>query len=584
MTDIEDLIGKNIKKHLPNEVLTSITKSLFEFTIENIEHPKLKEKFLVKYRQLGKQYRTQFRKSELVSEYRNLIKSQELPDNPYFWKCIQKKPIRSGAGVNPITLMYDPYPNGQAFTCRFKCKYCQTHPEYPKSYGPEAPASARGISNDFDAIGQMNANLNRLLENGHEVDKLEMNYEGGTFSEIPRDYIITFHRDTYWAANTFYDMVKREPLDIEEEMAINETARIRIIGMTIENRPDTSTPDMLKFFRYIGVTRVQIGVQHTNNNILKKSDRGHTYEDAVIATDLLKTNGFKVVHHYMTALPYATPEDDIEMLNTVYTSQDGRPHEIKHYPYSVVDYSAFKSEYEDGKFTLYSDEQPDEFSKVMKYALEECPPDIRICRAVRDIPTTYILGGCRTPNLRQLITNDLEKEGKECNDIRSREIGRRDTYKLEDAKYYVTKTTAYDYLLTIESMDRRALFGFLRLRLNDITKLPAVVFSELKHKTAIITELHVYSTAGMLVKVGDKKVGASQHCGVGKELVHRAEWIAWQQGFEKIAVISGEGVRQYYMARGYEYDHSQGRFMIKTFRISMLWVVIWVILWMIMTF
>jgi ELP3 family radical SAM enzyme/protein acetyltransferase len=275
-------------------------------------------------------------------------------------------------------------------------------------------------------------------------------------------------------------------------------------------------------------------------------------------------NGFKVVHHYMTALPYATPEDDMKMLKTVYGSHHGRPHEIKIYPYSVVDYSSFRREYEEGKFTLYSDEEPEKFKEVMRYALEMCPRDIRICRAVRDIPTTYILGGCKTPNLRQIITDDLAKKGRECNDMRSREISRRDTYSLEDAVYFTSHDTPNDILITLESRDRRALFGFLRLRINYSSMAQHVVFPELICG-AIIEELHVYSTQGMLVKVGDKKVGASQHCGVGKELLRRAEWIAWYRGLESIAVISGEGVREYYRARGYELAEGDGRFMIKKF-------------------
>jgi ELP3 family radical SAM enzyme/protein acetyltransferase len=570
--DIEDIImssATNAEHSATNAEHSAtnaehITKNLFQYMSHHYSHPKAKHLFIKKFNELSKKYRVQIRKSDIVKCYRDMVDNNELPDEPLFWKHIQKKPVRNTSGVNPITLMYSPYPNGQAFTCRYKCKYCQTHPDYPKSYGPEAPASSRGIANDFDAIRQMNSNLNRLYKNGHELDKLEMNYEGGTFSEIPRDYIIDFHRDTYYAANTFFDSVKRDPLTIDREMSLNETAQIRIIGMTIETRPDTITADELVFFRKLGVTRVQMGVQHTNNTILKKSARGHTYEDAIRATQFLKTNGFKVVHHYMIALPYATPQEDMIMLREVYASRGGRPHEIKIYPYSVVDYSGFKREYEEGKFTLYSDENPDAFRNVMKYALEKCPLDIRICRAVRDIPTTYILGGCSTPNLRQLITDSLEKEGKECNDMRSREISRRDTYLLKDAVYYTTMVNECDTQLTLESKDRRALFGFLRLRLN--TSDSDYVFPELRD-AAIIEELHVYSTAGMLVKVGNKKKGATQHCGVGTQLLKNAEWLTWRRGYKKIAVIAGEGVRKYYLSRGYQYYPGKGRFMIKDFTV-----------------
>lgn len=564
-SDIEDILSSSnddLNQYKP------IVKNLYTFVIENCGNPQIKKLFEKKLQRLSRENSMQVKKSILVKTYRDMLSKNEIAKSDLFLKHIQKKPVRNTSGVNPITLMYSPYPNGNNFTCRFKCKYCQTHPEYPKSYGPEAPASARGIQNNFEAIGQMNSNLNRLQNNGHELDKLELNYEGGTFSEIPRDYIVEFHRDTYYAANVFLDSEKRNPQSLEDEMALNQIAKIRIIGMTIETRPDTITGNDLTFFRSLGVTRVQIGVQHTNNEILKKSDRGHTYEDAVEATYLLKANGFKVVHHYMTALPYSTPEDDTEMLGIVYNSTLGRPHEIKIYPYSVVAHSGFQKEYEEGKFQLYSDEEPQAFREVMKYALEMCPPDIRICRAVRDIPTTYILGGCSTPNLRQLIMEDLEKEGRECSDIRSREIGRRDNYQLDEAKYFVTKTTSNDYFISLESNDRRALFGFLRLRLNNPGD-NLIVFDEL-NKCAIIEELHVYSTGGMLVPVGKRKEGASQHCGVGKSLVKKAEWIAWKYGYENVAVIAGEGVRQYYHKLGYDYDNDgEGRFMIKTFKLPL---------------
>ena len=564
--DVEDLVRKQKfdskidKKMLP--IYENIIHNLYAFMNTHYEDNHFKKKFLKEFQRIGRKNKIQIKKSDIVGIYKKMIEKNEIENDPFFWKCIQKKPVRNTSSVNPITLMYSPYPNGQDFTCRFKCKYCQTHPDYPKSYGPEAPASARGISNNFDAISQMNSNLDRLSKNGHELDKLEMNYEGGTFSEIPLDYLEKFHRDTYYAANVYFDKVYREPLSIEEEMKINETAKIHIIGMTIETRPDTIDKEQLVFFRKLGVTRVQIGVQHTNNNILKKSARGHTYQDAVEATHILKSNGFKVVHHYMTALPYAKPEDDLKMIDTVYSSSRGRPHEIKIYPFSVVPYSDFEKEYIDGKFTLYSDQSPEVFKIVMTEALKNCPMDIRIDRAVRDIPSTYILGGCNTPNLRQIITDDLQSKGEECNDIRSREISRRDSYKFQDSKYFTTYLNDNDIFISLESQDRRALFGYLRLRLNNTNE--KVYFKELDN-CAIIEELHVYSTGGMLVPVGKTKKGSSQHRGVGKNLIKQAEWISWFSGYSKIAVISGEGVRTYYNKLGYCYSNNLGRFMIKNF-------------------
>jgi histone acetyltransferase (RNA polymerase elongator complex component) len=68
--------------------------------------------------------------------------------------------------------------------------------------------------------------------------------------------------------------------DLDAEQLENETqaTQCRIIGVTIETRPDTITPQELRHFRRIGCTRVQLGLQHTSDAVLKKVNRGHTVQ------------------------------------------------------------------------------------------------------------------------------------------------------------------------------------------------------------------------------------------------------------------------------------------------------------------
>jgi elongator complex protein 3 len=51
--------------------------------------------------------------------------------------------------------------------------------------------------------------------------------------------------------------------------------------------------------------------------------------------------------------------------------------------------------------------------------------------------------------------------------------------------------------------------------------------------------------------MGEEQDGAAQHSGLGTELLHLAEKIADQKGFEQLAVISAVGTRQYYLDRGF---------------------------------
>jgi len=66
---------------------------------------------------------------------------------------------------------------------------------------------------------------------------------------------------------------------------------------------------------------------------------------------------------------------------------------------------------------------------------------------------------------------------------------------------------------------------------------------------ALVREVHVY---GQSLEVGDSKEGAAQHIGLGTRLLEHAEEIARQNGFEKLAVISAVGTRDYYAGRGFD--------------------------------
>ena len=102
---------------------------------------------------------------------------------------------------------------------------------------------------------------------------------------------------------TYYNIYKRDISSLEEEIKINENSNIHIIGLTLETRPDTITLDEIKTFRKYNCTRIQLGVQHTHNDVLKKINRGHDIECVYKAIKLLKENCYKVDIHLMPNLP-----------------------------------------------------------------------------------------------------------------------------------------------------------------------------------------------------------------------------------------------------------------------------------------
>ena len=76
-----------------------------------------------------------------------------------------------------------------------------------------------------------------------------------------------------------------------------------MIGLTLETRPDYISESELWCMREYGVTRIEIGVQTTSDEIYQKINRGHVSEDVKHATELMKDFGFKVTYHMMLNLP-----------------------------------------------------------------------------------------------------------------------------------------------------------------------------------------------------------------------------------------------------------------------------------------
>ena len=568
LSDLEDfvlpekqIIENRTEKDYDN--LINLVKELLNYSnnidLNKINIEKARLKFSHYFNKLNRESKLNTKKTELIIIYQKLIESNNIQKNNLFEQLIVKKPSRSISGINSITVVMSPYPNGQSFSCKHDCFYCPDEPAHkgnlnqaqPRSYLYHEPAVRRANRNGFRAYDQMIDRLDTLKVNGHNCDKLEIIIEGGTYTEYPVKYLEDYNRDIYYAANTYYEYPKRDKLTLQEEIKINKNAKVHIIGNCIETRPDSLSDDWILHFRQCGITRIQLGVQSTHNHILKKINRGHNIECAYEAIELLKNFGFKIDIHIMPDLPYTTPLLDKMMMD--YTYQILQPDQIKIYPCQVVPWTRIEKWYNEGKWNPY---EPEVLKEVMDYAMKTCPDWIRLPRVIRDIPGVYIQAGNKKTNLRQMLVESQE--------IRSREIERHTEYYNKKARIFIEcynnckESGTKDYFISYESMDKKALFGFIRLRLpgkNQIIfteksikniKKPYELFKCLKD-CALIRELHVY---GYNTAVGYEGI-ASQHKGIGSLLLKKAEKIAQYNNFKGIVVISGEGVKEYYEKKNF---------------------------------
>jgi elongator complex protein 3 len=469
-------------------------------------------------------------KSQLLDGYAQWCEREEQAPDPELVRRLRVKPTRTISGVAPVTVLTEPFP------CPGECIFCPQVERMPKSYLPDEPGAMRAADFAFDPHAQTAGRIAAMGELGHSVDKIELLILGGTWSCYPEDYQEWFVRRCLDAMN------EAEAATLEEAQRLNESAPHRNVGLVVETRPDRITPQEVRRLRWLGVTKVQLGVQSLDDAILLRNKRGHTVANTRRAMRLLRLAGFKIVVHWMPNLLGATPESDLEDFGKLWGDPALRPDELKIYPTSLLENTELYEHWQQGEYTPYDEE-------TLVSLLADCksliPPYCRVNRLMRDIPSPNIVEGVKRTNLRQIVQQRMAQKGSACRCIRCREVRGQEidaeSLRLESLRYE-TDVTREVFIHYVTPDDRLA--GFLRLSLPQMG--PPI--DEL-NGCAVIREVHVYGPA---LELGDRQAGTAQHAGLGTQLIEEAWRIAREEGYGRLAVIAAVGTRSYYRERGFE--------------------------------
>lgn len=530
-----------------------------------------------------------FSKNHLVLGYQGLLKegTTDLPESADLMSKIQKKPIRTESGVTTVTVLTKPFP------CPGKCIFCPNDVRMPKSYLADEPGAQRAGRNKFDPYLQTYRRLQALENIGHDTSKIELIILGGTWSYYPENYQIWFIKRCFEALNDFGDGIDDTKLTEEKAKVFdysendlkaksvrdtsynkmiseisrksdlkltrtretctwedlftqhkrNELNKTRCVGLVVETRPDNISEEEVIRIRKLGCTKTQIGFQSLNDEVLELNHRGHDVASTIRAVKLLREAGFKVHAHWMANLYGSNVEKDIEDFTKVFDSDFFKPDELKIYPCSLIETAELMDYYKSGKWKPFTKE---ELLKVVTETIRLTPEYCRLTRVIRDIPSTDIVVGNKLTNFRQIAELELDRQGIIRKDIRSREIKGK-TIIREDLELqiidYDTSVSQEKFLQFVNKDNKIA--GFLRLSFPKNKKHSFI--SELDD-SAIIREIHVY---GKVVSIGKTKLGKAQHLGLGKELIEKAKELSKEANYEKLAVISSIGTREYYRKRGF---------------------------------
>jgi len=448
---------------------------------------------------------------------------------------VRRKPSSTLSGVAIVAVMTAPArcPHG-------RYTYCPGGLENgsPQSYTGEEPSALRGAQFHWDSRAIARHRIETLEQIGHPTSKVEVIVMGGTFPSRPRPYQEEVLRGIYDGLNGTGSS------SLSDAQSQNERAAHRVVGLTVETRPDWCDGRVLPFLLDAGVTRVEVGVECLRDEVLDRVGRAHSSGDVALATREARDRGLKVCYHWMLGLPGMDPESDLADFERLWSDPEYRPDLLKIYPTLVIPGTALYDDWTAGRYEPYDTTTAADLLAKMKRQL---PPWVRIQRIQRDIPARLIAAGVRSSNIREKALALLAASGEHCRCLRCREAGRRATpspeaFELHETEYEAAAGRERFYSWEDPATD--CIAGFLRLRFpssRTVGGLDAPVIRELK-------------VVGAEVPVGKEGTRPSeyQHRGFGSALLEAAEERVRTEGFSRVFVTSAVGTREYYRRRGYE--------------------------------
>jgi elongator complex protein 3 len=465
-------------------------------------------------------------------------------------KFLKRRSTRTISGVSVIAIMTKPLP------CPGTCIYCPGQNSQPEervaqSYTGREPAALRSIHNNYDPYEQVQSRIKDLEAIGHNVDKIELIIMGGTFLSTDPNYQDQFIK------GALEGVVEKKGKTLEETKQFAEKSKRRVIGITIETRPDYCKEIHVDRMLSYGTTRVELGIQTIYDDIYDLVKRGHSTFDSIEAVRIAKDAGLKINAHIMPNLPGSTYSKDTELFNSLFTDPNYRPDMLKIYPCLVIKGTELYNWWKAGKYIPYSTEK---LVDLIATAKKDLPPYVRIQRIMRDIPAYLIEAGCKNSNLRQLVQEKLALMNDKCNCIRCREYGisqRKRNVKInsfDDIQLYrldYEASQGNEIFLSYENKKEDYLVGYLRLRKpSEYAHRPELNDG----KTLIVREIKI---VGELVPKDLKpnRFTQIQHRGYGKLLMENAEKISSEEfNAKKLSVISGIGARDWFYELDYEPD------------------------------
>lgn len=185
----------------------------------------------------------------------------------------------------------------------------------------------------------------------------------------------------------------------------------KVNSIRLSTRPDAIDKDILKMLKKYHVKTIELGVQSTNNYILARCKRGHSFEDVIKASKLIRLYGFNLGHQIMVGLPESDEKEDVQSAKD---SIKLKPKMVRIYPVLVIKGTKLEEEFEHGEFIPLTVGQAVERSKeIVKLYNKKHIQVIRVglqnTETITDISSkeSEVVAGPYHPAFGQLVEDSI---------------------------------------------------------------------------------------------------------------------------------------------------------------------------------
>ncbi len=161
-----------------------------------------------------------------------------------------------------------------------------------------------------------------------------------------------------------------------------------VVGLVIATRPDTVDIEIIEYLESLAkdyYISVEYGIESTNDQVLLRINRGHTFEEAEKAIRMTAGRGIIIGAHLIFGLPGETKQTMTD--GAIYLSR--LPiNLLKFHQLQIISGTILADEFHNNPFKLYSVE---EYLDFLVEIIENMPPDLYLERFINQSPEAFLV-------------------------------------------------------------------------------------------------------------------------------------------------------------------------------------------------